>query len=186
MPGARQRAREDTWGRLLAPARPAQTPLPALRRSHFPDPPSTTLRQQSQPILLVVPGALHHRRTAAVVKRSLLDDGEDRHTLFGPGMTLLTQRGAMSGRVQTAAQAAAWLPGSRALPHHRILVFGACWGRPAEVPDSGPLAHHSMRDTALRARSCSVLSRRSANQRRTSWPQDWPSRCPSGAGMVSG
>ena len=41
--GQRQRAREDTRGRLLAPARPAHTPLPALRRSHFPDPPSTSL-----------------------------------------------------------------------------------------------------------------------------------------------
>jgi transposase len=90
----RQRAREDTWGRLLAPARPACTPAPALRRSHFPDPPLPTLRQESQSLLLAVPGALHRRRTAAVVKRSLLDDGEDRRTLFKPGMTLLTQRGA--------------------------------------------------------------------------------------------
>jgi hypothetical protein len=98
MRAVRQRAREDTWGRLLAPARPAQTPLPALRRSHFPDPPPTTLRRQSQPILLVAPGTLRRRRTADVVKRSLLDDGEDRGTLSRPGMTLLTQRGAMCGR----------------------------------------------------------------------------------------
>jgi len=53
---------EDTWGRLLAPARPACTPAPALRRSHFPDPPLTTLRQQSQPIPLVAPRAFRYRR----------------------------------------------------------------------------------------------------------------------------
>ncbi len=39
-----RRAREDTRGRLLAPARPTHTPTPALRRSHFPDPPPGTLR----------------------------------------------------------------------------------------------------------------------------------------------
>ena len=55
----------------------------------FPDPPLTTLRQESQPILLVAPGALRRPRTPAVVKRSLLDDGEDRGTLPGPGMTPL-------------------------------------------------------------------------------------------------
>ena len=70
------------------------TPAPALRRSHFPDPPLTTLRQQSQPILLVAPGALRQRRTAAVVKRTLLDDGEDRSTLSRPGMTPLDTEGS--------------------------------------------------------------------------------------------
>src|SRR5215471_1689088 len=94
MPGARQRAREDTWGRLLAPARPASAPLPALRRTHFPDPPPTTLRPESQPILLVAPGTLHRRRTADLVKRSLLDDGEDRGTLSRPGMTPLDTEGS--------------------------------------------------------------------------------------------
>jgi len=53
-------------------------PAPALRRSHSPDPPPTTLRQQDQPILLVTPGTLRRRRTADVIKRRLLDDGEDR------------------------------------------------------------------------------------------------------------
>ena len=71
----------DTWGRLLARARPALTPVPALRRSHFPDPPSTTLRRLGQLIPLVLPAAFHHHRTAAAVKRTLLD-GEDRHTLL--------------------------------------------------------------------------------------------------------
>jgi transposase len=33
------------WGGLLTPARPTQTPTPALRTSHFPDPPPATLRQ---------------------------------------------------------------------------------------------------------------------------------------------
>src|SRR5580704_4673412 len=89
MPAARERARQDTWGRLLAPTRPARTPAPALRRSHFPDPPPMTLRQNSQSILLVVPGALHQRRLAAAVKRSLLDDGEDRCTLSARGMAPL-------------------------------------------------------------------------------------------------
>ena len=62
-------AREDTWGRLLTPARPAQTPTPALRTSHFPDPPPTTLRHQTRPVLQVEPGALHRHRTTAAVKR---------------------------------------------------------------------------------------------------------------------
>src|SRR5215470_4018781 len=74
-------AREDTWGRLLAPARPACTPVPALRRSHFPDPPPMTIRLDSHPILLRIPAAIHERRTTDVVKRTLLDDGEDRCTL---------------------------------------------------------------------------------------------------------
>ena len=39
-----KRAREDTWGRLCSPARPAQPRQPALRTSHFPDPPTRTLR----------------------------------------------------------------------------------------------------------------------------------------------
>src|SRR5580704_15569892 len=94
MPAARERARQDTWGRLLAPARPACTPAPALRRSHFPDPPPATLRQERQSILLVVPGALHQHRPAAAVKRSLLDDGEDRCTLSRPGMTPLDTEGS--------------------------------------------------------------------------------------------
>jgi transposase len=71
--------------RALTPARPACTPAPALRRSHFPGPPSTTLCHQSQLILPVVPGALHPPRTAAAVKRSLLDDGQDRGMLTRPG-----------------------------------------------------------------------------------------------------
>ncbi len=37
------RAREDTWERLCNPARPAQSQRPALRKSHFPDPPNTTI-----------------------------------------------------------------------------------------------------------------------------------------------
>jgi transposase len=73
-------------GRLLAPARPACTPAPALRRSHFPDPPPTTLRQEKQPILLAAPGTPPRRRTADGVKRNLLDGGEDRGTLSRPGM----------------------------------------------------------------------------------------------------
>ena len=37
-------AREGTWGRLETPARPAQPLPPALRTSHFPDPPAQSLR----------------------------------------------------------------------------------------------------------------------------------------------
>jgi hypothetical protein len=53
----------------------------------LPDPPPTTLRQDGHPILLAIPGSLHSCRTAAAVKRSLLDSGEDRHTLARPEMT---------------------------------------------------------------------------------------------------
>src|SRR5687767_14781544 len=48
-------------------------------------------------VLPPVPGAFHQRRTAAVVKRTLLDDGEDRRTLVRREWPPLTQRGAMSG-----------------------------------------------------------------------------------------
>src|SRR5215472_9189591 len=94
MPAAHKRAREDTWGRLLAPARPACTPAPALRRSHFPDPPPATLCQESRSIHLGIPGTFHQRRTADAVKRSLLDGVEDRCTLPGPGMTPLDTEGS--------------------------------------------------------------------------------------------
>jgi transposase len=65
--GQRKRAREDTWGRLLAPARPASTPAPALRRSHLPGPPPTTLRPHSaaRSVLQAVPAAPRPLRPAA-------------------------------------------------------------------------------------------------------------------------
>src|SRR5665213_636158 len=79
-----RQVREDTRGRLQAPARPTQTPTSTLRRSHFPDPPANTLpvpKAPGQTVLRPVPDALQQRRPAAVVKRSLLDDGEDRRII---------------------------------------------------------------------------------------------------------
>jgi transposase len=70
--------------RLLTPARPAHTPTPALRKSHFPDPPTCRLRRQlplAQTLLRRVPDALSQRRPAAAAKRGLLDCGEDRRTI---------------------------------------------------------------------------------------------------------
>ncbi|XNL82701.1 IS110 family transposase [Actinomadura madurae] len=43
----RRRARGDTGERLQTPARPAHIPMPALRTSHFPDPPPHSLRPPS-------------------------------------------------------------------------------------------------------------------------------------------
>ena len=43
--GRQRRAREDTGERLQSPARPARIPTPALRTSHFPDPPTPSLRR---------------------------------------------------------------------------------------------------------------------------------------------
>ena len=60
----------------------------------LPGPATTTLRQQSQPIPLLAPGTLRRPRPAAVVKRSLLDDGEDRRTLTRPGMAPLDTEGS--------------------------------------------------------------------------------------------
>jgi len=85
----RQTAKETgpgghSGGRLLAPAQPTPTPTSTLRRSHFPDPPDPRLRPPPRPAHThprPVPGALFQRRPAAVVKRSLLDHGEDRRTL---------------------------------------------------------------------------------------------------------
>jgi transposase len=47
----------------------------------------TPARPASRSVLQQVPGALDQSRTAAVVKRTLLDDGEDRHTLTKAGTT---------------------------------------------------------------------------------------------------
>src|SRR5665647_1100663 len=80
----RCRTREGNGERLLTPARPAHTPTPALRKSHFPDPPPCRLRRQlplAQTLVRRVPDALSQRRAAAAVKRSLLDGGEDRRTI---------------------------------------------------------------------------------------------------------
>src|SRR5665213_3207312 len=91
------RAREDTRGRLQAPARSTQTPISTLRRSHFPDPPAPTLPAQKaldQTVLRPVPDALPQRRPAAVVKRSLLDDGEDRRTIDRREQTFIDIEGS--------------------------------------------------------------------------------------------
>jgi len=42
-----RRARQDTWGGLLTPARPATTPTPALRSSHNPGPPAVALTRRT-------------------------------------------------------------------------------------------------------------------------------------------
>ena len=58
------RARKDTWGRLRNPARPARTPTPALRTSHFPSPPASTLPRpptRAQTALRRVPAAVDNR-----------------------------------------------------------------------------------------------------------------------------
>src|SRR5450631_2401165 len=68
----------------MTPARPAHTPTPALRKSHFPDPPTCTLPRQRPPAQTLhrsVPDALSQRRAAAAIKRGLLDGGEDRRTI---------------------------------------------------------------------------------------------------------
>jgi Transposase IS116/IS110/IS902 family len=44
---ARRRAREDTGARHINPARPAHIPTPALRTSHFPNPPRPSLGPHS-------------------------------------------------------------------------------------------------------------------------------------------
>ena len=75
--------RNPTQG-LLTPARPAHAPWPALRKSHFPDPPTCRLRRQLPPARTLhcgVPDALSQRRAAAALKRSLLGGGEDRSTI---------------------------------------------------------------------------------------------------------
>jgi hypothetical protein len=68
----------------------AQTPIPALRRSHFPDPPPGRLQPllaRTQTVLQAVPECPTSASTAAVVKRPLLDHGEDRRTLNRAGTT---------------------------------------------------------------------------------------------------
>jgi hypothetical protein len=53
-----------------------------------------TLRQNSHSILLGMPGAPASAPDADVVKRSLLDDSEDRRTLSELGMTPLDTEGS--------------------------------------------------------------------------------------------
>ncbi len=55
------------------------------RRSHFPDPPPATLRRHAGPLSRLLPAPPPPCGTAAVVKRPLLDDGEDRRTLARRG-----------------------------------------------------------------------------------------------------
>src|SRR5665213_2884053 len=60
-----RQVREDTRGRLQAPARSTQTPISTLRRSHFPDPPTPALPAQQTPdqtVLRPVPDAPKKRR----------------------------------------------------------------------------------------------------------------------------
>jgi hypothetical protein len=45
----RRRAREGNGATTLTPARPAHIPTPALRTSHFPDPPPPILEPRSRP-----------------------------------------------------------------------------------------------------------------------------------------
>src|SRR5450759_2828201 len=68
-PPTRGRAREDTGERLSHPARPAHIPTPALRISHFPDPPPTTLEPHSPP-RLDTEGS-HDRMPAGARRRAL-------------------------------------------------------------------------------------------------------------------
>ena len=62
-PRCRRRAREGTWATTLTPARPAHSPTPALRTSHFPDPPPTSLEPLS-PRCLDLKGC--HERTSDI------------------------------------------------------------------------------------------------------------------------
>jgi len=68
-------------------------PSAGASESHFPDPPAHDPTHKRQPLLPAVPGIHHHRRTAAADKRSLLDGGEDRRTLFKPGTATRLDRG---------------------------------------------------------------------------------------------
>jgi transposase len=86
--------------------------------------------------------------------------------------------------VLASCSEAAWPAGTS--PPPGLLVSGACLRRPASDAEPGTSCTSSMRDMTLRTGPSPALSRRSASRRRTSWQQDWPSRCPSGAGMVSG
>ncbi|MCE0486544.1 IS110 family RNA-guided transposase [Ornithinimicrobium sediminis] len=60
-PGTRRRVREGNWVTTLTPARPAHNPMPALRTSHFPDPPPPSLEPPSQR-RLDTEGCLRRRR----------------------------------------------------------------------------------------------------------------------------
>src|SRR4051812_44799764 len=64
---ARRRAREGNGETTLTPARPAHIPTPALRTSHFPDPPRPSLRPHYRPPL-DTEGARSGR--ASLVRRS--------------------------------------------------------------------------------------------------------------------
>jgi transposase len=58
------RTRKDTWGRLRNPARPARTPTPALRTSHFPSPPAPMLPRpptRAQHVPRRIPAAVDNR-----------------------------------------------------------------------------------------------------------------------------
>lgn len=73
-----KRARVDTWGRLLTPALPATTPVPALRINHFPDPPRSTLRRSIPPFQTVAlpdPERVLRRRPARATNAPIDTEG---------------------------------------------------------------------------------------------------------------
>ena len=65
----RRRAREGNRETTLTPARPAHIPTPALRTSHFPDPPPTSLRHHYRTAVLTQKGAMSGRPLCAHWRR---------------------------------------------------------------------------------------------------------------------
>lgn len=104
------RAREGRWGRLCHPARLTDPQWSALRIGHSPDPSAPTIRPpptSHRSVLRPDPGALETRRPAGLVKRSLLDESEDRRTITATGTANpLTQRGATTDRFDSVVDAA--------------------------------------------------------------------------------
>jgi len=87
---------------------------------------------------------------------------------------------------QTAAPAAVRLSGPRARPPATdLLVFSACWGRPASDAELGTSCTSSMRDMAPRAGPSSAPPQVSKPTVIT-LAAELPLRCPSGAEPVTG
>ena len=88
------RAREDTRGRLLTPARPTQTPTSTLRRSHFPDPsPRRYAHPKHRPFFGPFPTPCHSAGPQPSSSAVCLTTARTGAPSTGGNNTLLTQRG---------------------------------------------------------------------------------------------
>ena len=128
---ARGRAREGNGATTLTPARPAHIPTPALRTSHFPDPPPPSLERRSRP-RLDTEGS--HERTAAT------DEGAYQVPSSEALAAVEHDGRVVGGGARRREYAAPWLPEQEVFPvapRRRRPRWGGSWRGRAGAPVRG-------------------------------------------------